>query len=152
MPPTPGTPIPDDDHVLRYIRRKHVDNGVVNGSGFLTRPQEEMPSVNWIECFTPPLENQIAEISAPRRLKYEKRGLLVRLNVGHTRQYVAAHAMNPIQISFLHAPLQAEEGKVEDPSHALIHGMPTLETAEGEAIKDLFTHCILERFPVVPDK
>lgn len=152
MLPAPGAPIPDGDHVLRYIRKKHVDNGVVNGSGFLTRPQEEMASVNWIECFAPPLKNQVAEISARRRLKYEKRALLVRLNVGHTKQYVVERALIPIQLSFLHAPLQAEDGKPADPSHALIDGVPTLDTAEGEAIKDLFTHCILERFPVVPDK
>lgn len=76
----------------------------------------------------------------------------MRLNVGHTKQYVGANSMIPVQLSFLHVPLEADGGYPEDPSHAEIQGVPALESAEGEAMKDLFTHCILEQFPVVPDK
>jgi hypothetical protein len=154
LAPQPQTPIPDADHVLRYIRRKHVDNGVVNGSGFMRRPQEDTPpSVNWMECFLLPIEKQVQEISARRRLKYEKRGLLVRINVGHTRQYVAKNAKDAgiaITLAFLHDPLPAENGKPADDSHAVIDGTP-LEKAPGvELVQDLFVDCILNKFEVTP--
>jgi hypothetical protein len=150
--PVSGSSVSDDDHVLRYIRKKHVDNGVVNGSGFLTRRQEDAPSVNWMECFVLPTSNQVSEITARRRMRYEKNALLVRLKVGDTRRYVGANSPIPIELSFIHDPLPAENGKPEDPSHAVITGVPLLETPEGELIKDLFTHCIIERFAVVPDR
>jgi hypothetical protein len=152
VPPDPGTPIPDDDHVLRYIARKHVDNGLVNGAGFLNRPHEEASSVNWMECFPLPLENQVSQISQRRRLRYEKRAQLVRLNVGETRRYVTANATIPIELSFLHDPLPAKGDFPEDQSHALIYGLPTLETPEAELVKDLLADCVLETFAVVPDK
>jgi hypothetical protein len=60
LAPPNGSLVPDGHHVLRYIRPRHVDNGVVNGEAFLTRPGEDAPSVNWVEWFDPPLENQVA--------------------------------------------------------------------------------------------
>ena len=152
LPPQPQTPLPDADHVLRYIGRKHVDNGVVNGSGFMRRPLEGTPpSVNWMECFPPPIERQVQEISARRRIKYEKRGLLVRINVGNTKQYVAQNQAIAITLAFLHDPLPAENGKPEDPSHAVIDGIPIEKTPEAELVQDLFVDCILNQFDVTPD-
>jgi hypothetical protein len=149
-----GEPIPEGHHVLRYIRRKHVDHGMVNGGGFLTRPNEDAPSVNWMECFNAPIQNQVNEISARRRLRYERRAVLVRLNVGRTKQYVEAIAKSidiAIVIQFLHDPLPAEGSFPEDPSHAIIQGVPIENTPEAEMIKDLFADCILDIFEVVPD-
>jgi hypothetical protein len=145
------TPISDSHHVLRYVRRKHVDNGVVNGSGFLARPNEDAPSVNWMECFSLPIENQVSEITKRRRIKYEKRAQLVRLNVGHTREYVKKNSPVEIDLTFLHDPLSAEGDFCEDSSHAIIRGMPVLDTVEGEMIGDLLVDCIIERFHVDPD-
>jgi hypothetical protein len=158
-PPEPGTPVPEEDHVLRYIRKKHVDNGIVSGAGFMRRPSEDTPpSVNWMECFTSSLEKQVAEISARRRIKYEMRGKLVRINVGHTRRYVAEnakrHTTKPpslIVLAFLHDPLRAEKEWPADPSHAVINGIPVEKTPDAELIQDLFVDCILDQFDVVPD-
>ena len=86
--PPRGAPIPESDHILRYIRPRHVQNGVVNGEGFLARPGEEAPSVNWLEWFDPPMENQVAGVRSATRLTYAKTGQLARLNVGHTALYV----------------------------------------------------------------
>lgn len=149
----PGSPIPDNDHVLRYIGKKHVDNGVVNGSGFLSRPRDDFaPSVNWMECFEPPPENQAAEISARKRLNYEKRAVLVRLNVGQTCRYVTSNAKIKVSLTVVYAPLAAEDGKPDDPSHALMRGVPLLNTPDGEEVQDLFTHCIINTYPVAADK
>ena len=145
-------PLPDADHVLCYIGRKHVDAGVVNGSGFMRRPQERSPpSVNWMECFPLPVEKQVQAISARRRIKYEKRGLLVRINVGDTRLYVAENAKIEITLAFLHDPLLAENGWPEDESHAVIDGIPIQKTPEAELIQDLFVDCIINKFEVTPD-
>jgi hypothetical protein len=148
-----GAPVPDPDHALRYIGKKHVDKGTnqVNGSGFLARPGEDAPSANWIECFEGPIENQLSEIRERKRFKYEKRGRLVRLNVGNTRQHIVSNAPFSINFAFLHDPLPAEDDRPEDPSHALMHGAPELDTPEGEMIQDLFLDCILESFEVLAD-
>ncbi|CAN0119584.1 unnamed protein product, partial [Phaeothamnion confervicola] len=143
--------IPDADHVLRYIGKKHVDNGVVNGTGFLSRPAEDSPSVNWMERFDLPLENQVKCVADRRRIRYEKRARLVRLNVGATKDYVRSQSPIAIELSFVSDPLEAENGRPADISHALIRGVPTVETPEGEAVKDLFSHCILNEFAVTPD-
>jgi hypothetical protein len=160
--PEPNTPLPEDDHVLRYIGKKHVDNGVVNGSGFMRRPTEDATSVNWMECFAPPVPNQVGEISKRRRIKYERRGQLVRINVKHTMLYVVENAKpTEIVLAFLHDPLQAisagggnstTTGKPADPSHALIYGVPVEKTPEAELIRDLFVACIIEQFAVEPDR
>ena len=159
LPPEPGTPLPEEDYVLRYIGKKHVDNGVVNGSGFMRRPTEDTPpSVNWMEYFPPPMTNQVAEISAHRRIKYEKRGKLVRINVGHTKRYVAENARWPVAenqraiiLAFLHDPLRAENKWPADPSHAVIDGIPMEKTPDAELIRDLLVDCIVDQFDVVAD-
>ena len=152
-PLKPGDPLPDPDHVLRYIGKKHVDNGVVNGSGFLTRPQEKAPSVNWLEHFPPPLENQVESVKAARRLKYEKKGKIVRINVGHTKKYVASNSPIPIQLYFAYDPLDADPSKgfAADFSHAEIRGVPVENTPEGDLIKDLLADCIIDSHEFIPD-
>jgi hypothetical protein len=58
----------------------------------------------------------------------------------------------PIMIDiFLHDPLPAENGKPEDPSHAVIGGIPIEKTPEAELVQDLFVDCILNQFDVTPD-
>jgi hypothetical protein len=151
LPPELGAPLPDPDHVLRYIGKKHIDDGVVNGSGFLARVGEDAPSVNWMECFLGPAANQVAEISARRRIRYERRAQLAQLNVGQTKNYVAENAPMLVKLSFLHDPLAAETTLSEDLSHAIINGVPAPNTPEGELVGDLLVGCIMILYPVVPD-
>jgi hypothetical protein len=149
-----GDPLPDDDHILRYIGKKHVHEGIVNGSGFLSRPQESAPSVNWLEYFPPPLENQVAQVAAVKRIKYEKKGKLVRINVGQTKAYVAANATDPIELFFAYDPLLVDivKGYQADPSHAEIRGVPVENTPEGELVKDLLADCIIDSPSFSPDR
>jgi hypothetical protein len=152
--PKKDTAVPEPDHVLRYIGRKHVDKQLnqINGAGFLGKPSEDDgPSVNWMECFDAPVENQKLEIRSRKRMSYEKRGKLVRLNVAHTKSYVSKNAPIPVQISFVHDPLAAEGRYLEDPSHALMKGVPRLDTPEGELVKDLFLDCIVDQWDAIPD-
>jgi hypothetical protein len=149
---SPGDPLPDADHVLRYVRKKFVDNDQIAGDAFLTRPPEkdDGPSVNWMEFFSGETTSQIAEIRKIKRMKYEKRGRVAKLNVGYTKKYLQQSA--ELAIDCLYDPLSAlDDGTPADPSHTYLKGVPLLDSPEGEAVRDLLAHCIVESFPVVPD-
>ena len=137
--------IPTTDHVLRYISPRHIDNGVINGVGILGRPLEKgEASANWLECFQGNLLEQLNEVRIRKRIKYAATGKLVRLNVGVTYTYLKEKNYG---IKFLKDPLPAIEDYVEDPSHALICGLPDNESSERTIIGDFLEHCILDSFP-----
>jgi hypothetical protein len=147
--PQKGARLPDADHVLRYIAPRHIENGVVNGDSFLARPEDNgAASVNWLEWFDPPIENQVVGVRSVARLRYAKTGQLARLNVGHTAQYVTKNDPNGVVLSFVHDPLDANETYQTDPSHSLIHGVPVQDTPESALVKDLIADCIL--LPLFP--
>jgi hypothetical protein len=149
--PKSGSAIPDSDHVLRYLRPRHVENGVVNGEGFLTRQDEDAPSVNWLEWFDPPTENQVKGVRSITRLRYAKTGQLARLNIGQTKSYVSANDPNGLLLSFVHDPLDPEGTFPADPSHGLINGVPIQDAPEAALVKDLIADCVLEPlYPAVP--
>lgn len=149
--PQKGDHIPGADHVLRYIKPTQIDGDVVNGEGFLTRPGEDAASVNWIEYFDPPIENQVAGVRNAVRLNVARAGRLVRLNIGHAIEYVRKNDPMGLILSFVHDPLEANERFAADPSHALIQGIPMQNTPEAAIIKDLIAHCILSpHFPAKP--
>jgi hypothetical protein len=142
--PQSGLPIPDEHHVLRYIAPRHVENGIVNGAGFLRRPGEDASSVNWLEYFDLPVEDQVQGVREVARLRYAKTGQLARLNIGATRNYVRENSPEGLELSFVHDPLMAEGDFPADPSHALIQGVPTADSVEAELIKDLIADCIVQ--------
>ncbi len=149
--PENGDLVPPSDHVLRYISKKYFDPGTkqVNGDGFLARKGEGAPSANWMECFAPPIDAQVIEIRAVRRIKYEKNGRLARINVGQTIQHVTANS-NLTQLDFVHDKLEAAAPYPADPSHVLLQGVPELNTSEGEFVRDLLRECILGLFAPPP--
>jgi hypothetical protein len=152
-----GDKLPDADHVLRYIRKKFVDlKDQIAGDAFLSRPPEkdDGPSVNWMEFFSGDTASQIAEIRKVKRMTYEKRGRVAKLQVGRTKRYLQESAA--LAIDCIYDPLPAIDGdaktcKPPDPSHAYMKGVPFVDTPQGAAIRDLLVHCIDESFPVVPD-
>ena len=44
-----GKDLPDEDHVVRYVRPNLIDNGVVSGVAFCLRENETGLSVFWLE-------------------------------------------------------------------------------------------------------
>jgi hypothetical protein len=152
--PNNGDRVPGADHLLRYVDKKYVDQGTnqIDGSGFLARKDkgEASPSANWMECFAPPTENQMNEIRAVRRIRYERKGRLARINVQETIQHLTANAKIPLALAFVHDQLQATETHPPDPSHVLMHGIPGLNTSEAEFVRDLLRECVLELFIPTP--
>ena len=45
-------PIPDTDHILRYIKGTGHQDGIVNGGEFLKKPNDRGTSINWMEAFS----------------------------------------------------------------------------------------------------
>lgn len=148
--------MPEADHVLRYIAPRHIQDGIVNGEGFLARPRDNnASSVNWMEWFDAPTENQVASIRAVARLTYAKTGKLVALNVGHTTRYINENAQRAVVLSLVHAPLDAEAPWPADPSHGLMQGVPAEDTPEAALVTDLIAECILPMIydaAVAPEK
>ena len=144
-----GDPVPNPDHVLRCVGGNHIDNGEIDGSGLLCRRNEPCPSVNWLEWFPGDLQNRVAEVRRRRRLKYGATARLARLNVGRTKMYILENDPNSLQINVIQDPLEedSERGFMEDPSHSLMVGVPTVDTPEGELIGDLLAQCVIDSFP-----
>jgi len=136
---TKGSPLPGDHHVLRYVGGGLVDRETnrVHGSAFLPRRGEDDPSVNWLEYFSPPLDNQIRSIARDKRLKWGKTARLVRLNIGETIRTVTEVTDAQVVLSVIYDPLEADasRGFGPDPSHARLAGFPSVPPADmvGEA-------------------
>lgn len=152
--PKSGAPIADPDHVLFYVKPTQIDDGVVNGDAFLARPRDEGGlSVNWLEWFDSPLENQVDGVRHLARITYAKSGRLARLNVFTVKQSVEERGRSGALLSFEHDPLEPAESFPADPSHALIKGVPTRGTPEAAVIGDLISNCVIPPlFPAVVSK
>lgn len=146
--PVAGSALPNDGHVLRHIRSQFVDGENIDGNGFLRRKNEDDgSSVNWLEWFEPPPENQVSGVRGLARLKPGAAAKLVSINVGQTIQYVISQHPDNLALSFVHDPLEVEGDYRADPSHSLIKGLPVNDGPEAELVKDLLVDCIQARYP-----
>ena len=144
--------IPDSGNVVRYLRPSQVDQGIVDAGGFF-RAGEDEPSVNWLETFAPPIAEQLDNVRRVARLTYSAKGHLIQLAVGRTREFVRQNDPRATELQFEPDPLIAEEKYPEDPSHALIKGMPGHLTPEAALIRDLLARCVINIHPAkVPKK
>jgi hypothetical protein len=54
-----------------------------------------------------------------------------------------------VELRFEHEPLEAADGRPEDPFHGEIFGTPEYGHLRATAIGDLIAECITERYPAV---
>ena len=88
-----GDEIPDQDHVLRYVKPSLLDGTYVDGGAFLLRGAEFGLSVNWLEIFENDSHTDpVSEIRRLSRISLASTGKFAKLNVSQTRQYVSAAA------------------------------------------------------------
>ena len=150
-----GDPVPDTDHILRYVGGSHVDvtehgQPYLAGSGFIAKPKDHnRPSYNWLECMEGTLEQQVQQVRDATRLNYRPKGKLARLNVGQVRGHVESNTADRRAIAVLHDPLDPEDSMPADPSHAIMTNVPDENDPEGELIGDLIAECIIDVFPAV---
>jgi len=147
-----GDHLEDDHHVLRYVKPTHVDGAHISTSAFLCRESEDAASVNWMERFEAPVANQCACIKAEKRIAYRPTGRLARLSVGVARTYVLEEAREALR--FVYDPEDPAPPKFPLPhtSHSLVHGMPKLNSPEGEMVGALLRDCIPDGdvYPITP--
>ena len=135
-----GDNLPDENQIVRYVRPSLIeDDGSAQGSAFTLRPSETNLSVNRLEAFAPPKKNQLGEVCRLIRMSTSPNGRFAEMNVGNIRQRVSTE-LNSLRI--VHAPLEEEDDRAEDPSHALILNLPPGESDHGMAIGDLMAECV----------
>ena len=155
-------PVPDADHILRYVGGTHVDADaeglpVIGGGAFIARPRDNnCPSYNWLEFLGGTLDQQVQrvrDVATSSGFQYGASAKLVRLNVGRVRQHVRENAEGH-EVTVIHDPLSQEERPPDgDPSHALMTNVPDENDPMGELVGDRIRQCIIDVFPArIPAK
>ena len=137
-----GQIIRDEDHVVRYIGGKKIDQGRIQASAFFLKKDQKYLSVNWIEFFGQPnLADAVREIRGVFGRKEYKLGASARfavLNVGEAKSFVLEGTEQIYRIFF------TEEALSDDPSHAGINGITQenqmmIGEILSEAVQDTFS-------------
>ena len=140
-----GDVIPDQHNVARYCGPQHVDDGLILGSAFLLKENEDSGlSVNWLEMLA--CNNRHREIAELRKIydvkalgvgqKARRDAKIVVMNVGEARQKVLESEARR-SLSVLHHPL------IDDPSHSGIHNL----RPHNEMIAEIILQAIRETYP-----
>ena len=147
-----GDNLPDDHHIVRYVKPSLVEDEAVDGGAFLLRPDENGLSVNWLEIFGGNDEHsQLSEVRQLLRLEPAKSGRFAKLNVGETKRYVSESAEElGTELGIIEAPLPPSDGFEADSSHAEIIGLPSGESDEAMLIGDLIADCVI--YPLHPGR
>ena len=136
-----GDQLPDDDHIVRYVKPSFMLNEKVTGDVFELRNNETGLSVNWLESIDDVDDysrlNQIRHLS---RLTLKRNGRFAQLNVGDTIRRVLEHSL---EIGIVEAPLDATKFFEADCSHAEILGLPQTGSHESELIGDLIANGVM---------
>ena len=150
-----GDDLPDEDHVVRYVRPSLIDDDHIDGGAFILRKDETGISVNWLEIFEG--DDQVGPLDEIRRLLRlvpANTGQFAKLNVGDTKKYVSAAAREAgifLEINVLEAPLAATCDYEPDPSHAEIIDVPNNGNNDAAMlVGDLLAACII--LPLYPAK
>ena len=145
--------LPDEDHVVRYVRPGLVHDEEVDGHAFLRREGEVAISINWLDYFKDQSkEQQLREVRRCIHLQIRPNGRFAELHVGRTKQHLADY----LQIlEFVEDPLaeDLDNGYSKDHSHALMNGLPDpQQTPEfAEMIGDMIVECVITPLHRIPE-
>ena len=146
--------VPEEHHVIRYVKPTLLDGIDVDGSAFVLRQGEVGLSVYWLEIFNDlGCADPINEIRRLSRITLASTSKFAKLNVSHTKRNVtdkAAQAGVSIDLKVLQAPLPEIPGSEPDPSHSEIHGLPDYADDAAMMVGDLIAACIVP--PLIPAK
>ena len=149
-----GDQIPDDNHVVRYVKPSLVDDETVDGSAFVLRKGETTLSVNWMEAFGgDDQEHQLSEVRRLFRLQLARSGRFAKLNVGETKRHVLECVEETgvtARIGIAAAPLDPADEFEADPSHAAVTGLPPSDDDKALFIGELIAQCVM--YPLHPAK
>lgn len=116
-----GDTIPDQHHVARLCRPKHISDENIQAGAFMLRAGEESLSVNWLEFLKSSCrEKEISELQNVYSKKFNKveaRAQIAVLNVGEVREKVLRESTDRRNLKVLHDP------EANDPSHSGIYNL-----------------------------
>lgn len=142
--------LPENDHIVRYVKPSNIEFGQVNITEFRLRedrPDEKGVSVNWLECYKNlSKEKQLAEVRKVFRLTLRKKGRFAELNVGETKKFLSEELPD---LRIIHAPLDDEDGFPADPSHSEIIGLPLGPPEQSDLIAQMIVQCIRNLHPAI---
>ena len=149
------THLPNDSHVVRYVRPGLIDSGAIEGSAFIRRDRDCGLSVNWLEAFGTDSDDkvQLQQVRRLFRLKLSRNGRFAKLRVGDTKEFLSARAEEAgisLVLGMVSAPLPPEDKFEADPSHSEITGVPPSDSDEAIVIGDLISECVT--YPLYPGK
>ena len=149
-----GDQIPDDGHVVRYVKPSLVEDEAVDGTAFVLRKGEATLSVNWLEAFGgDDKDHQLSEVRRVFRLRLARSGRFAELNVGETKRHVLESVEETgvaARIGLAAAPSDPTDEFEADPSHAVVTGLPPSDSDEALFIGDLIAECVM--YPLYPAK
>ena len=135
-----GDKIPNYDHVARYCKPITVEDGQIQATAFMVRMGEESLSVNWLEFLNcSSRESEIAEIQNiySTKLNVGARAKIAVLNVGEVRQKVLTESPDRRKLEVLHAPIENDPSRKNDPSHSEISNLKQDDELIAELILEL---------------
>ena len=141
-----GDALPDTDHMVRYIKGTHIDDGEVNGADFCLREDEEGVSGSCLEAFPTDKEGQLAEVRRLRRREWKRTGRLAELNVGTTRDFLREELP---RLVFIELPLDATAQHEEDRSHCEIRNLPAYNTEQSLIAGEMIADCVQALHPAL---
>jgi len=138
---------------VRHVGGAHIHGTVINGSAFeRTAKDVDGVSISVRGVFSKNTASDLAEIRrvVGARRKLGKTSVFAELNIG-TALAVLHEFDKTIEIVF--SPLPAENDAPEDPSHALITGLPfkgeVIGSLRSELAGDLLARRIIQSYPAV---
>src|SRR3989304_6046560 len=135
-----GDKIPDQNHIARYCKPTQVSDGHIQATAFMLRAGEESLSVNWLEFLNcSSRESGIAEIQNiySTKLNVGARAKIAVLNVGEVRQKVLTESPDRRKLEVLHAPIENDPSRKNDPSHSEISNLKQDDELIAELILEL---------------
>lgn len=139
-----GKDLPDEDHVVRYVRPNLIDNGVVSGGAFCLRENETGLSVFWMEVFGGDKNYQINRARESCNLTLSKNGKFAELNVGITKRCIIENSNHPREIRIQSTHPNDKIDSVR--SHSEIIGLPPSNCINarliGKLIVDECINCV----------
>ena len=144
-----GNDLPEDDHVVRYVKPRNVEDGRVSIAEFRLRENEKGVSVNWLEYYENlSKEERLVEVRLASRLVLRKNGRFAELNVGRIKNFLAEELPG---LRVIHTPLDAEEKFPADPSHSEITGLPSDNSEQADLIAEMIAKCVCDLHPAIAE-
>ena len=145
-----GREIREDQRVVRYVRPRLVHStGHADPEAFVLRTLDDGTpeaglSVSWLGAFPGGTRSQLEKVALRLRLRVTSNGRFAEFVVGDLTTLLASENVDS---SVVHDPLEAEDDYPEDPSHALVLGLPPPSTDRATEVGAQLARAARLHFP-----